>query len=260
MLARASVETCILGLWCLHDDRAVATLQAANVKALSNMAAWLTDEGLVPADVMSRMVATLGQPGRTPNIREMAKTVDQAIGGNGATSLYRKLYVPASNLFTHANAGSLLRHVTEDDQLTQRPSRAWTRRAPIRAADAAVGILAFNIARRGGTPDALLAQYAEAHLRRVPPPFTVIAGIAYGRSFNLKQIITTIRSVRDLGIYNWSDQAAADTLDERKARIREGLTTILNLPEFGIPPDAAEAYINYLAAAVVDRSAETSST
>jgi hypothetical protein len=146
------------------------------------MTAWLVDRGLVPAEVMAMCIAVLGEPGPVPRVWDMAQKYDQAVEDTGAATLYRDLYVPASNLFTHANAGSLLRHVTHDDRLTRRPSRAWTRRAPARAADAVVGILAFNIVRRRGSADALFARYAQAHLDRIPPPITVIAGIHYGRS------------------------------------------------------------------------------
>jgi hypothetical protein len=252
MLARAAIETCILGLWCLHDESAVASLQGANVRAMKNMVAWLTDEGLVPAEVMDRMVASLGQPGPVPKVWDMAEKVDSALGGNGAASLYRRLYTPTSNLFIHANAGSLLRHVTDNDQLSRRPSRAWTRRAPARCADATVGILAFQIANRMGTPAQRFASYAGAHMRRIPPPITVIAGINYRRSLSIKQAMATLKSMRSVGRYTWSEQASSDSPGVRKARIREGLETMLNLPQLGIPQDAADAFIDFLASAVAE--------
>jgi hypothetical protein len=188
----------------------------------------------------------------------MAKEVDSALGGNDATGLYRRLYAPTSNLFVHANAGSLLRHVTKDDRLTRRPSRAWTRRAPARCSDAALGILAFQIANRRGSRAGLFAQYASAHLSLVPPPVTVIAGINYGRSLTIRQIVGTIQAIRHLRTYTWSAQAAADTPDDRKARIREGLGTILNTSEFGIPADAAEAWIEFLANVIADGNVQDS--
>lgn len=38
-----------------------------------------------------------------------------------------------------------------------------------------------------------------------------------------------------------------------RPRIRERLAAMLNLPQFGIPAEAAEAHIEYLAAVLVDR-------
>jgi hypothetical protein len=54
MLARSSIEACILGLYCLHEDGAVAHLQAANIKALRDVVHYLSDTGLVPAEVIER--------------------------------------------------------------------------------------------------------------------------------------------------------------------------------------------------------------
>ncbi len=137
MLARASVETCILGLYCLHEDGAVAHLQAANIKALRDVMRYLSDAGHVPAEVIERCVAALGESRRGPKVWDMAKRVEQATGQRGAISLYQRFYVPTSNFFVHANAGSLLRHVGAGDKLTRRPVRAAS--SPPRSPSAPAG-------------------------------------------------------------------------------------------------------------------------
>jgi hypothetical protein len=90
MLARSSVEACILGLYCLHEDGAVAHLQAANIKALRDVVRYLSDTGLVPAEVIEQCVAALGESRPGPKVWDMAKRVEQATGHRGAISLYQR--------------------------------------------------------------------------------------------------------------------------------------------------------------------------
>ena len=106
ILARSSVETCILGLYCLHEDGAVAHLQAANIKGMRDVVHCLSDTGLVQAEVIEQCVAALGESRPAPKVWDMAKRVEQATGHRGAISLYQRFYVPTSNFFVPPTPGT----------------------------------------------------------------------------------------------------------------------------------------------------------
>jgi hypothetical protein len=230
----------------------VAHLQAANIKAMRDATAYLSDAGLVPTEVIERCVAGFGEPRTGPKVWRMAQHVRETTGETGATSLYRRFYVPTSNFFVHANAGSLLRHVGPGDKLTSRPGRAWTRRSPARVADACVGILASAVAERTSGPAADFTRYADSHLTRALTPVTVMAGGSFGRSVKLTQIPRSLSLIGTLGTYIWSGQAASDSIGVRTARIREGLAAALHVAELDIPPAAIEPFLDYLAAHIAE--------
>jgi hypothetical protein len=48
MLARGSVETLLLGLYCLREPKAVEQLHSANIKALADAFAYLEHAEIVP--------------------------------------------------------------------------------------------------------------------------------------------------------------------------------------------------------------------
>jgi hypothetical protein len=68
----------------------------------------------------------------------------------------------------------------------------------------------------------------------------------------LGQKFATLMELRAFGKYEWSGQAANDSLDERKARLRDGLGRVLNLSEFGLPANAVEVYLDYLVSDIIN--------
>ena len=104
-------------------------------------------DGMVPRELLKDAVSKLGTPGRSIGVRDMAKHIDGKLGADGVSKLYDLIYAPTSNYFSHANAGSLIRHVRPDDKLSSKPNAPWLRRSPVRLADASVGILAVHLAR-----------------------------------------------------------------------------------------------------------------
>jgi hypothetical protein len=115
MLARASIETLIVRLWCLHNERAVSELDAASIKALRDMLTFLSREEIFPGQasflperVLDECIARLGQPAAAPSYEAMARQVDKAMGGRGALSLYDRYYRPTSTLAVHATAAALM--------------------------------------------------------------------------------------------------------------------------------------------------------
>jgi len=249
MLARASIETLIVGLYCLHRTDAVAQLQAANVKALQDMLEYLSDENVLPADVLAECILrlNLGQPARGPSTEAMARLVDKATGGSAVIDLYKRFYRPTSNLAIHASGMSLMRHVRADDRLTGRPGRVWTRRSPVRIADAALGLLAAAVAQQKDAPYHDLARYTPRHVERALTPVAVMAAGGVGR-FKPGQAIDTIKIIRKVGVYSWSGQAATDPVDVREAYIRDQFAAALHVTTAGIPPGTLDPFLDYVAA------------
>jgi hypothetical protein len=161
MLARASVETLLLGLYCMRVPEAVAQLHAGNIKALGDGMAYLEEIDIAPAEVIRQSAARLGEPSRRRlGPWDLAEAIDKANGNKSARSIYRRLYVPLSNFTVHASGGTLLRHVGRKGKLARRPSRSWNRRSPARVADAAAGLLAADLAQHAGRPhEKLLAAW-----------------------------------------------------------------------------------------------------
>jgi hypothetical protein len=246
LLARSSVESCVLGFYCLHQADAPAQLNAANLKALRDMLRYLEDLGLVPGDVIDQCLRALGQPRRAPDVKQMAQHVDQATSGGDAISLYRNLYVPTSNFFAHG-AGGLLRHVSPDGKVSRRPARAWARRSPARVADACAALLAAGVAQRTGADASAFTRYANRHIRRALSPLAALAASGYGRSAKPSEMIAAIKAATRLGTYIWSGEAARDTTEIRALRIRQGLTETLHATHLTAPPGALEPLLDHLA-------------
>jgi len=97
----------------------------------------------------------------------MADAVQTKADSSLTTDLYRRLYVPLSSFFTHANGLALMRQLKSDGSARFRPSYPWHRRGPVRAADACLGIMAFVICGRLDQPAELTKAFIR--LRECPP-------------------------------------------------------------------------------------------
>ncbi|QKZ17032.1 hypothetical protein [Streptomyces chartreusis] len=128
----------------------------------------------------------------------MAKHIDGKLGADGVSKLYDLIYAPTSNYFTHANAGSLIRHVRSDNKLSSTPSAPWVRRSPVRLADASAGILAVHLARSESVPADLFTRYAQTHLDRILPPLASLASKHMGKKTRLLPLARMIIRVHRL--------------------------------------------------------------
>lgn len=253
LLARASAETCILGMYCLTEPTAVKELEAAGVRTVRDMFGYMADADLIPAEVIERCIAGLGAIGPYPNVRAMVDCVNAIDSAGDVGSLYRRFYIPTSNFFAHANAASLLRHTGRAGKIKTRPGRAWTRRSPARVADASVGILAEAVAKSSAKPAERFCRYADAHLRRAVTPLAVLAGVGYARSAATPAVfLNSLKAFRSTGRYVWSRQAQLDPADTRLARIRAGFETALNTPRLDIPAAAIDPLFDYFATDLSD--------
>ena len=245
MLARASVETLFLGVYCLRVPEAVAKLHAGNIKALGDAMAYL--EEMTSARRGDQAVR--GQARRAPPTAEglgPCRGNRQGQWQQGCTSIDRQLYVPLSNFTVHASGGTLLRHVGRNRKLARRPLRSWNRRSPARVADAAAGLLAADFAQHGQS-----AREAARLCEQAQEPHAHADG-RHGlrrrrRSVQIRRVRETSRIAREVFTYLWHGAAAADPLDIRIEHVRERFAAMLDIGELDIPEGSLDPFIDYVA-------------
>lgn len=256
MLARASIEALITGLYCLHEPEAVSQLQGEHIRSLPLLLEYLSDAGVIPASVLAECISRLdlGTPARGPSVETMAQRVDRATGGSAAVSLYKRFYRPTSNLAVHVGAASLMRHVRVDHSIRHRPEPVWARRSPTRIADACLGTLTAAAAEHAGAPCQQAVKYADRHSERALTPVAVMSAGGFKRSLRPHQLITAIRRIRSYGDYVWSAEDA-EAPDARYARIRADMESLLFAAEPDIPAGSLDPFLDYVAAKLVSESA-----
>ena len=247
LLARTAMETCILGLWCLRDSEAVNKLRAAEIKSAPALLTFLSSIGLIPDALIRQAVLALGEPGKLPDVRSMAAMIDARTGATLAIHLYDQAYRPASQYFTHATSSALLRHVDRKRRRTIRPAKSWVRRAPVRLADACVGLLAGAIANQSDAPAELFVRYAEAHASRVLPP--ALATIGKGLTSRLG-VAGPVRTLREaLSVRTDLSGAGRDLSPaEREARLRDMYDILLTRLDVDLPPESIQPIIDHFVA------------
>jgi hypothetical protein len=247
MLARASVEALLLGLYCHRVPEAIAQLHADNIKALGDGLAYVEETGIVPAQVIRDCAARLGKPSRRYlSPWDLVRAVDEANRNQAARSVYRRLYVPLSNFTVHASGGTLLRHVRRDGRLRWRPSRGWDRRSPARVADAATGLLAADLAQQANLPHEKPLAYANKHIDRTLMPMAVMAFTGMGASVRPHRIRENAKVLKEVYAYLWTGPAAADSADVRAAYVRERFASILDFENSDIPEGTMEPFVDYI--------------
>jgi hypothetical protein len=184
LLARASIETAIVGLYCLHSGDAIADLSAALCRPSGRACSYLIDARLRSPEAVDGAVAALGELGPELNVRDLALWLEREQELVQAATLYHSYYVPLSHLFSRSYAFALMRHINADGSLRRRPAFQWTRCSAARVADGCTGLLAANIADMSGAEPRLFLRYATTHFGRALPPgstFAVKGAIRAGR-------------------------------------------------------------------------------
>jgi len=174
LLARASIETCIVGLYCVYSGDPIAHLSAPSYGAAGPVP-YLINGDLGSRAAVDSAVLALGEVGPDLNIRDLALWLEREHGLVLATGLYQRYYVPLSHLFAHSYAFALMRHVRPDGTLHRRPAFPWIRRSAVRMADGCAAVLAASIAEKAGTSSELFHRSATAHLDRLLTPALVFA-------------------------------------------------------------------------------------
>ncbi|WP_433393047.1 hypothetical protein [Micromonospora sp. KLBMP9576] len=250
LLARTSMETCILGLWCLHNPAAASKLRTSELKTAPAMLTFLSSTGLIPDTLIRQAVHALGEPEKLPDIRSMAAHIDAKTSATLAIHLYDLAYRPASQYFTHATSSSLLRHVTPERRRTTRPVNSWVRRAPVRLADACFGLLAGAIADYVAAPTDLFVRYAEGHAGRVLPPLLATIGKGMARKLGVADLVHMLRESQDVRAHlsrTKPDEASV----EREARLRDMFDTLIARLDLDLPTEAIQPIIDHFVAMVL---------
>jgi hypothetical protein len=173
LLARAAIETAIVGLYCLHSGDAIADLSAANYRPAGQVGSYLFDAGLRSPGAVDGAVTALGELGPDLSVRDLALWLEREQELVQAATLYHSYYVPLSHLFSRPYAFSLMRHVNPNGSLRRRPAFQWTKCSAARVADGCAGLLAANIADVSGARTEPFLRYATVHFdRALTPGFT----------------------------------------------------------------------------------------
>jgi hypothetical protein len=247
LLARASIETLIVGLYCRYEQDAVAELQAENIRTLPLLLKFLTDMDVIPASVLEECISRLGygEPGRGPSVEYMAAAIDRSLGAQAAVGLYNRYYRPSSAFAAHGGGWSLLRHVRPDDRLIRRPGRTWARRSPARIADACLGALTANMARQAGRPSQVADDYTERHFGRALSPMITMSSGGIIKLLMPRQVLATAATARSIFSYARSAQDIGEPA-VRVARIRAGMATLLNAAVPDLPAGTLDPFLDYV--------------
>ncbi|SBT40857.1 hypothetical protein GA0070621_1076 [Micromonospora narathiwatensis] len=251
LLARTAMETCIVGLRCLHDPNAVRKLRESEIKVAPTLLTFMSSTGIIPDSVIREAVRALGEPRKLPDVRSMTEQIDSRTGATLAIHLYDTAYRPASQYFTHASGSALLRHVTAEYRYSTKPANSWARRAPVRLTDACVGLLAGALANQIAEPAELFVRYSEGHAQRVLPPLLVTIGKGMARRLRLADLVTTSKQAEEMRAY-LSRVGPDDAPDDREKRLRamyEALIARLDIDD--VPDDAIRPVIDHLVTKVL---------
>jgi hypothetical protein len=254
LLARTSVETCLIGLFCLASPEAAPRLHAAGMRLVAKLIRPVADAGEVPEDLFAAFFSDQADAKYLPKIYDVAAKTVELTGQPLALELYRRLYDPLSMLFAHAGPLSLMRHVDPKDVVRTAPMRPWTGIAALRASDACVGILASALADARGISNEVLVAYANDHWTRTPIPLLMVLGQAARGSIQWSALPGALFGIRDMSAYYRSGQAHQDPPDIREERTRRAATRFFESIGGSVDPDQIDALVEALVAALGDPS------
>lgn len=244
LLARSSVENCILGLYCLRGERPLEALRGENAHQAARMFEYLKDANVINQAIVDCLREEVGREDvgrRLPSAEAMARLVANAADDTLTSDIYKRLYIPLSTLFTHASGLALLRHVPKQ-AAEIRPTYAWTKRSPARTADACVGILAAAIARDYGLTPRRFLGYAATHVRRVIPPLPAMVGRQGTASLKARLLPRMLLQLLKGYLYFRSHEGLSAPYAERTARLRRTMEEVISNFELDVS-DVARACI-----------------
>jgi hypothetical protein len=249
LLARSAIDTCVVGLYCLITPAAPAQLSDQNAHQFAAMLRYLPTS-FVSERTRKRLVGKIGTPSREPSIWAMAEAVDKAAGDDTAVMLYRAYYAPLSTFFAHGGGLSLLRHVSPDDRITERPAPPWFHRSALHITDSTVALLASRISRAVGRDPASFERYYEAHRGRTITPVFAIGGRGLAHAIRWRDLPGSVRAMQDLRQYLGSGRAATDDPAVREATFRAGAGRCLALIRTPGDDETFEIYLDALVEAM----------
>jgi hypothetical protein len=236
LLARASAETCLVGLYWLYGEDEPARMRGHNAKTFRRLFVPIANGNPITPDLIDRVAATVGSPAELPTLRTMAEVIAEKTGQGFAMDIYDRVFVPLSTLSAHTTGWALLRHVGSENKLEDTPMPVWTRQSALHAVDACTAGLALAIAARAGMPEASFVEYADAHMSHTTSPVAVMGAIAVIRGMHWSKLPQALREFSELRRYYDSGEAAQDPLPEREARTERALDELLRIVSVDASP------------------------
>lgn len=251
LLARSALENCILGLYCLHADAPMEELRGDNARQVKALFKYLRDLGVVTPHMFEILAEEIGgsSSSQLPNVFEMAQHVTTRLPTSPTTDMYRRIYIPLSSFFVHANGIALLRHVRPDNGVKVRPSYPWVRRSPVHVTDACVGVLGNIVATRSDSPSDLFVAYTSAHMGRVLPPLLALAGKSARWSVRWRSLPVAIRSLIEGRQYYQTSSTVP--WDDRARTLRSHVSRVLSVFDVPITPAGKEALLDEFVIAMI---------
>jgi hypothetical protein len=228
LLARAAIETCITGMWCLYGVDTVPRLRSQNAHALKAMMKNFVGS-LISEDFLDRAVASVGEPKGPMSLASMVDLVLKANGPDVVTNLYERYYIPASSLYAHGGGMAMLRQVDHSGAPAKRPYSGWLRRSAVHVTDGCVAALAYVVAKNGDRPTEPFEAYADAHLRRALTPIASMGGGDSLRSLQPKSLPRAYRGYRTAQAYLRSETYESDDTETSQAIVGAAVGDMLSL-------------------------------
>lgn len=225
LLARASIEMAIVGMWAICDDNAIKVLSKDNAYSVEKLVMPLVGSLFLPPDAIKNAVAKFDTPHRF-FIGTPLNAIKEAKGSPAAQSLYEMYYGHLSAFFGHGTGLSLMRHVGWDDQLKDQASFPWSKRSPAHLTDVCLGALCL-VAAGPEHPDAnLFRRYAVDHDQRTALPLGAIAGVHLARDggLSLAGVIESFREMQAVADFATGACWGEVTHESRVERVEQGLT------------------------------------
>jgi hypothetical protein len=257
LLARACIETCLVGLYSLHVEDGTERMAGNNAKSFRRLMSYIADGDPIPPTLVDQVAASFGAGTDLPRLVDMASLVAAKTDESFTTDAYHRLYVPLSTFFAHSSGPALLRHVGHDERLSERPIRAWTTRSAMHTSDACMARLALALAERKQITGAPFAEYANAHIRRSITPVFVMTGRSMIRSVRLSRIPVAYRSLMALRRYYDTGQAVCDSYPERKARTKDALEQALQVLANDMPQQQRDLILDHFAETLTQSKSST---
>lgn len=242
LLARSSVENTILGLWCLYSNEPMDRLRGSVGHTMKGTFKYLIDDDPLKAELIDLLVEEIGGEGALPNIHDMAELVKTEAKTELSTDLYRRVYVPLSSFFSHANGFVLMRHIKSSGVPKYRPSYPWNRRGPVRTADTCLGIIALAVCHRSDKSSAVaetFEKYSNAHMSRTLAPLPIMAGRRSRESVKWRRLPSALARLRKSIEYLNSIDGKNSSWDAREAHVRSDITWIMSVFE----PDTSKEFV-----------------
>jgi len=197
MLARASIETAISGLFCIYVPGAEKLFEGEMSKRAKSLFSDFTKDIGMPG-ILDDALANIGSS-KLPTVACMVEQIVASGGAPDLGSLKTNFYDQISTLYVHGGPLGLIRHVHPRTGATRgRPYAAWSKRSAVHTSDAMVGLLAASIAGENDADIALFRAYEEDHFRVTWRPLAFVVRGVLASHVDFRYILDTLRAVRRL--------------------------------------------------------------